>query len=249
MTIAGAIRLLVVDDHDIVRAGLTALFAGSETIELVGTASTAPEAVDKARRLAPDVVLMDLRLRDGTGVSACRDILAVRPATKVIFLTAYEDDLAAAAMLLSGAAGYLLKDLGYPSLLRAIESVAEGRSLRNKRTMTSVATQLRALASTPGMRRGDLSRQECRVLELVVAGKTNREIAGELGLSAKTVKNYLSNAFQKLHVARRAQAAALFSRRRTDPAPDPRARVISSPASAASTFDRGTGSSRRRRPL
>ena len=221
MTGNGAIRLLVVDDHDIVRAGLTALFAGSRTIELVGTAATAAEAVDALRRLVPDVVLMDLRLRDGSGVAACRDILVVRPATKVIFLTAYEDDLAAAAMLMGGAAGYLLKDLGYQSKLRAIESAAAGRPLGNKRTLTSVTTQLRALASTPGTRRSDLSPQECRVLELVVDGKTNREIAGELGLSAKTVKNYLSNAFQKLHVARRAQAAALFSRRRTDPAPGP----------------------------
>lgn len=245
MTITGTIRLLVVDDHDIVRAGLTALFAGSKTIELVGTASTEREAVDVARRLAPDVVLMDLRLRDGSGVSACRDILAVRPATKVIFLTAHEDDLAAAAMLLGGAAGYLLKDLGYPSLLRAIESVAAGRVLRHKRTMASVTTQLRALTRTPGMRRGDLSRQECRVLELVVDGKTNREIAGELGLSAKTVKNYLSNAFQKLHVARRAQAAALFSRRKTDPATGAGARAIPSPSPAVSSP--ATGSSRRRR--
>lgn len=217
MTATAPIRLLVVDDHDIVRAGLTTLFAGSRTIELVGAAATAREAVDTVRRLHPDVVLMDLRLRDGSGVSACLDILAVRPATKVIFLTAHEEELAAAATLLGGAAGYLLKDLGYPSLLREIEAVAAGRPLRNKRSMTSASHRLRALASTPGARRGDLSRQECRVLELVVAGKTNREIAGALGLSAKTVKNYLSNAFQKLHVARRAQAAALFSRRRTDP--------------------------------
>lgn len=217
MTINPAIRLLAVDDHDIVRAGLTSLFAGSKTIELVGTASGATEAVDAVRRLSPDVVLMDLRLREGSGVSACQDILAVRPATKVIFLTAYEDDLAAAAMLLGGAAGYLVKDLGYQSLLRAIESAAAGRPFRNKRTVTAATTQLRVLADTPGMRRGDLSRQECRVLELVVAGKTNREIARALGLSAKTVKNYLSNAFQKLHVARRVQAAALFSRRKTDP--------------------------------
>ncbi|HUR41771.1 MAG TPA: response regulator transcription factor [Verrucomicrobiae bacterium] len=205
------------DDHDIVRAGLTALFAGSKTIELVGTAASAKEAVDAVRRLKPDVVLMDLRLREGSGVSACQDILAVRPATKVIFLTAYEDDLAAAAMLLGGAADYLIKDLGYHSILLAIESAAAGHPFQNRRTVTSMTTQLRAMANTPGMRSGDLSAQECRVLELVVAGKTNREIASALGLSANTVKNYLSNAFQKLHVARRMQAAALFSRRKTDP--------------------------------
>lgn len=216
---AGRIRLLVVDDHDIVRAGLAALLTDSATIQLVGTAGTAADAVAAARRLAPDVVLMDLRLPDDTGVAACREILAIRPDTRVIFVTAYEDDLAAASALMGGAAGYLLKDLDYRALLRAIEAVADGRPIFDARTMQAVTARLREFADTPGRRRGDLSRQESRILRLVVEGKTNREIAEELGLSAKTVKNYLSNAFQKLHVARRAQAAAIFSRRKSDPKP------------------------------
>lgn len=207
------IRLLVVDDHEVVRAGLAALVTESGTIELAGTAGTAAAAVAAARRLSPDVVLMDLRLPDDSGITACREILSVRPATRVLFLTGYPDEEAAAATLLGGAAGYLLKDIGHRSLQRAIEAVADGHAIFDTRLLQAAAEQVRILLSPPETRRTtDLSPQECRVLELVVEGKTNRQIAAALELSAKTVKNYLSNAFQKLHVGRRSQAAAVFTR-------------------------------------
>lgn len=196
-----------------VRVGLSALLADSDLVELVGTANTAASAVEAARRMLPDVVLMDLRLPDDSGVVACREILSERPDVRVIFLSAYEDDLAATAALFGGAAGYLVKNLGHDSLLQAIKSAADGQVVFDGQTTPeSVSAQIREAVDTPGRRQSDLSPQERRVLELVVQGKTNRQIGEEMNLSTKTVKNYLSNAFQKLHVGRRAHAAALFSR-------------------------------------
>ena len=211
------IRLLIVDDHELVRAGLRALFDETGVIDVAGTAGTAAEAVTAARRLSPDVVLMDLRLPDDSGISACREILSQRPATRVLFLTAYADEEAAAATLLGGAGGYLLKDIGYQPLERAIEAVVGGQSILDSRMMQPTMRRIRGLLNVHGKRRRtDLSPQERRILQLVVQGKTNRQIGSALNLSAKTVKNYLSNAFQKLHVGPRAQAAAIFTRRQAD---------------------------------
>ena len=211
------IRLLIVDDHEVVRAGLRALFDEADAIDVAGTAGTAAEAIRAARRLSPDVVLMDLRLPDDSGISACREILSQRPATRVLFLTAYADEEAAAATLLGGAGGYLLKDIGYQSLERAIQAVAAGHSIIDSRMQQPTMQRIRALLGPGAKRRHtDLSPQERRILQLVVQGKTNRQIASALNLSAKTVKNYLSNAFQKLHVGRRAHAAAIFMRRQAD---------------------------------
>lgn len=211
------IRLLIVDDHEVVRAGLQTLLDESGAIDVVGTAGTAARAVAAARRLSPDVVLMDLRLPDDSGISACREILSFCPATRVLFLTAYADEEAAAATLLGGAGGYLLKDIGHRPLVRAIEAVVDGQSILDSRLLQPTMERLRSLLKpVERRRRTDLSPQESRVLELVVKGQTNRQIASALKLSTKTVKNYLSNAFQKLHVGRRAEAAAIFTRRQTD---------------------------------
>jgi two-component system, NarL family, response regulator DevR len=149
-------------------------------------------------------VLMDMRLPDGSGVDACREILSALPRTRVIFLTSYAEELAHVSTVLAGAAGYLLKDIAHEPLMEAIRAAAAGRPVNEPEATRLVAQRLR---QSPA-----LSKQEYRVLALVVDGKTNREIGAQLGLSEKTVRNYLSNAFQKLGVSRRSQAAAMFVR-------------------------------------
>ena len=166
--------------------------------------------------MEPDVVVMDLRLPDGTGLDACREILSADPTVRVLFLTSYSDDEAVLSTILAGAAGYVLKEIRQEALIHAIETVANGQSILDpKVTQTvvgQVATLTRQMRAAKATAKDDLSPQEARILDLVVEGKTNKEIAATLGLSAKTVKNYLSNAFQKLHVSRRSHAAVLFSR-------------------------------------
>lgn len=201
-----AIRVLLVDDHEMVRAGLQGLLSRSEDLDIVGEAASAAGAVEAAMRLAPDVVLMDMRLPDGSGVDACREILSALPRTRVIFLTSYAEELARVSTVLAGAAGYLLKDIAHEELVEAIRAAAAGKPVNEPEATQLVAQRLR---QSPA-----LSKQEYRVLALVVDGKTNREIGAELGLSEKTVRNYLSNAFQKLGVSRRSQAAAMFVRDR-----------------------------------
>lgn len=201
-----AIRVLLVDDHEMVRAGLHGLLSRSADLDIVGEAANAAQAVEAAVRLAPDVVLMDMRLPDGSGVDACREILSALPRTRVIFLTSYAEELARVSTVLAGAAGYLLKDIAHEQLVEAIRAAAAGRPVNEPEARQLVAQRLR---QSPA-----LSKQEYRVLALVVDGKTNREIGAELGLSEKTVRNYLSNAFQKLGVSRRSQAAAMFVRDR-----------------------------------
>jgi len=196
------LRLLLVDDHEVVRAGLRALLAGIEGIEVVGEAGSVAEAVREAARLAPEVILMDLRLSDGSGLDACREILSSAPHTRIVFLTSYSDEQAVMSTVLAGAAGYVLKDIGHRALVDAIRDAAAGRSILDPRLTEPVVKRVRTAEA--------LSGQEQRVLALVVEGRTNKEIAIALGLSDKTVKNYLSNAFQKLGISRRAQAAVLF---------------------------------------
>lgn len=203
------IRLLIVDDHQLVRAGLRALFAHVQDIEIIGEAASVAEAVEGAARLAPDVVLMDLRLPDGTGLDACREILSSAPDIRILFLTSYSDEQAVMSTVLAGAAGYLLKDIEYRALVGAIRDVAAGRPIMDPRVTEPMIGKLRRAEA--------LSAQERRVLELVVQGKTNKQIAIALALSEKTVKNYLSNAFQKLGISRRGEAAALLGTGRIPP--------------------------------
>ena len=205
------VRLLLVDDHEVVRLGLRTLFAKYERIRVIGEAGTAKDGVIEAKRLRPDVVLMDLRLPDGSGITACREIVSAAPDIRVLFLTSYSDEDAVRATVLAGAAGYLLKEIGGQALVDAIAAVAEGQSILDPRITQSVLNQLTG-AQLNAQREEELSPQERRVLAHVVEGKTNKQIAAALGLSDKTVKNYLSNAFQKLQVTRRSHAAVLFSR-------------------------------------
>jgi DNA-binding NarL/FixJ family response regulator len=209
------IRLMLVDDHEVVRLGLRALFGQTGDIEVVAEAGTVADAVKRAAQHRPDVVLMDLRLPDGTGVDACRDILAANPATRVLFLTSHSDEEAVLSTILAGATGYLLKEAGSQVLINAIELVHAGQSILDPRVTKLVLNRMSALATKAAGKesiKDPLSPQERRILALVVEGRTNKEIAKALGLSDKTVKNYLSNAFQKLHVGRRSHAAALYER-------------------------------------
>lgn len=217
LTEGKAIRLLLVDDHEMVRIGLRTLLGKVKTIQVVGEAGTAADALTEAVRLKPDVVLMDLRLPDGSGIDACREIRAACAATKVLFLTSYSEEDVVLASVVAGASGYLLKEIGGEALIRAIESVAAGQSIldpavtqRVLARMQSLTTQAAKVKKKEEEEEEQLSRQEQRVLALVAEGKTNKEIAAALDLSDKTVKNYLCNIFQKLRVSRRAQAAAKF---------------------------------------
>jgi DNA-binding NarL/FixJ family response regulator len=209
------IRLLLVDDHEVVRVGLRTLLSEHPEITIVGEAETMADSVRQALRWKPDVVLMDVRLPDGSGVAACRDILASCPATRVLFLTSYVDDDSVLAAVVAGAQGYLLKEIDSSALVGAIEAVAEGQSILDPIVTHRALTWIKGLGSnshTPPDAE-PLSPQEERVLALVAEGQTNKEIATSLRLSDKTVKNYLANIFQKLHLTRRTQAAAFFIKR------------------------------------
>jgi DNA-binding NarL/FixJ family response regulator len=214
------IRLMLVDDHEVVRLGLRALFSQTGRVEVVAEAGTVADAIERAAKHRPDLVLMDLRLPDGTGLDACRDILSANPGTRVLFLTSHSDEEAVTSTILAGAAGYLLKEIGSKALINAIETVYGGESILDPKVTRSVLNRMSLLATGVVARRANdekLSPQERRILGLVVEGKTNKEIAKALALSDKTVKNYLSNAFQKLNVRRRSQAAALFERDKMAP--------------------------------
>lgn len=210
------VRLLVVDDHDVVRVGLRALLSERPEFKIVGEARTMNEAIHKAVRLKPDVVLMDVRLPDGSGVEACREIVDVSPETRVVFLTSYADDDSILAAVVAGAHGYILKEIDSLTLVSAIQAVSDGQSILDPIVTQRALTWIRGLQSVRMATGGTepLSPQEERVLALVAEGKTNKEIATALRLSDKTVKNYLANIFQKLHISRRTQAAAFFIKRR-----------------------------------
>ena len=211
---------MLVDDHEVVRLGLRALFEQTKKIDVVAEAGTVADAIERAAKHRPDLVLMDLRLPDGTGLDACRDILSANPDTRVLFLTSHSDEEAVTSTILAGASGYLLKEIGSKALIDAIDTVYSGESILDPKVTKAVLNRMSLLATGAVARRATderLSPQERRILGLVVEGKTNKEIAKALELSDKTVKNYLSNAFQKLGVRRRSHAAALFERDKMAP--------------------------------
>ena len=208
------IRLLLVDDHEVVRVGLRTVLHNHHSITVVGEAGTKAAAVRAVKRLRPDIVLMDVRLPDGSGVEACRDILASHPTTRIIFLTSYADDESVLAAVLAGAQGYVLKNIDSIRLIRSIRTVSNGQSILNPALTQRALNWIKAWPEQNGPVRGQsLSPQEERVLALVADGLTNKEIAATMQLSDKTVKNYLANMFQKLHISRRAQAASFFVKR------------------------------------
>ena len=208
-----AIRLLVVDDHEVVRQGLVALLRRRPNLHVVAEAGTVAEAVEAARRLRPDLVVMDVRLPDGSGIEACREIHEHSPETRVVMLTSYPDEDAVLSAIVAGASGYLLKQVRSRDLITALETVARGESLLDPAVTGRVLERVRRIAT------GDqpdelaqLTAQERKVLALVAEGKTNKEIATEVYLSDKTVKNYVSSILTKLDLDRRAQAAAYLAR-------------------------------------
>jgi two-component system, NarL family, response regulator DevR len=209
------IRLLIVDDHKVVRLGLITMFSRHRGVQIVADVGTMAEAVEEARRLKPDVILMDVRLPDGSGIDACREIRTACPETQVLFLTSFADDDALLATVLAGAAGFLLKQADEVGVIHAVETVANGQSIMDPAVTNALFQRMRSFSDSEHTHAsGTLSPQEERVMILVVEGKTNKEIALNMGLSEKTVKNYLSNIFQKMQVSRRSQAAVLFERHR-----------------------------------
>ncbi|MET0516928.1 MAG: response regulator transcription factor [Nitrospiraceae bacterium] len=208
------IRILLVDDHEVLRIGLRTLFAETGGFDVVGEAGTMAGAIAEALRVKPDVVLMDVRLPDGSGIEACRTIRTSRPDTAVLFLTSFADDNAVLATILAGAVGFLLKEVSGEQLVSAVKTVAGGQSILDRGVAQRVLAHMHSMAGETDEDKSDpLSPQERRVLALVAQGLTNKEIAASLNLSDKTVGNYLSNIFQKLHVTRRTQAAMYYTQR------------------------------------
>jgi two-component system response regulator DevR len=212
------LRVMLVDDHEVVRDGIRALLDGTDDIVVCAEAGSVRAAVAEAERVLPDVIVMDVRLQDGSGIEATRDIRARRPQTQVLMLTSFADDEALFASIMAGAAGYVLKQIKGGDLVRAIRTVGSGESLLDPAVTKGVLDRLRKgkhLLKDEKLAR--LSPQEERILGLVAAGRTNKQIGEELRLAEKTVKNYVSSILAKLEVARRAEAAAYLARHTTLP--------------------------------
>jgi two-component system, NarL family, response regulator DevR len=206
------LRLLIVDDHEVVRIGLSAVLNLTPGMKVVGQAKSKADAITQCRRAKPDVVLLDIRLPDGSGIDAARDILSTHPETRVLFLTSFADEHTVLEAILSGAQGYLLKDIASTALVRAIKTVASGQPLMDPRLTTHAQSWLKSFSAGSGpSKRSLLSPQEQRILPLVAEGFTNKEIAQRLELSEKTVKNYLANMYSKLQIGRRSQIAAMYA--------------------------------------
>jgi len=210
----GNVAIMLVDDHEVVRMGLRTLLDRRQGFAVVAEAGTVVEAVIAARETHPDVIVMDIRLPDGNGVEACREIRGELPDTRVIMLTSYADDEAVYGSIMAGASGYLLKQTRGQNLAEAIERVARGESLLDPSVTEKVLARMRSLASGEGDELAALSAQEKKILALIAEGKTNKEIAKEVFLSDKTVKNYVSSILSKLNLRRRSEAAAFIAERR-----------------------------------
>lgn len=203
------LRILLVDDHEVVRLGLKTLLERHPDFEVVAEAGTAAEAVAKALHHKPDVVVMDIRLPGESGIDACRQITEKLPDAKVIMLTSYAEDEMLFAAIRAGAAGYVLKQIGGDELVRAIETVGRGEALIAPSLIKRVLAEVRRAAQREEAAAfADLTLQERQVLALIAEGKTNREIAQALFLGEGTVRNYVSSILSKLNVSNRAEAAA-----------------------------------------
>jgi two-component system response regulator DevR len=206
------LTLLIVDDHEVVRQGLAALLGRRPGFQVVAEAGTVAEAVAAARKFRPDLVVMDVRLPDGSGIEACREIRAEMPDTRVIMLTSYPDEDAVLSAIIAGASGYLLKQVRARDLVAALEAVGRGESLLDPAVTGRVLDRVRRIATTDHPDElAQLTSQEQKILLLVAEGKTNKQIAAEVFLSDKTVTNYVSSILAKLNLERRAQAAAYMA--------------------------------------
>jgi DNA-binding NarL/FixJ family response regulator len=202
-------RVMLVDDHEVVRLGLKALIERRPDMEVVAEASSGAEAITKSQAHRPDVIIMDIRLGGSSGIEACASISQLLPEVKIIMLTSYAEDEMLFAAIRAGAAGYVLKQAGGQEVIRAIETVSQGNSLLDPSLTERVFAEVRRAArAQESAAFSQLTEQERRVLLLVADGKTNREIAQELHLGQGTVRNYVSNILSKLGLSNRAEAAA-----------------------------------------
>jgi two-component system response regulator DevR len=208
------IRILLCDDHELVRRGLRSVLQGVPGYEVVAEAGDAEEALAAVEELHPDVVVMDVRLPARSGIEACRDIRSAHPDTRVLILTSYADDEALFSSIMAGASGFVLKQVRGADLVGAIREVAAGRSLLDPAVTARVLARLRG-GGTAGAGVADLTEQEGKILDLVAEGLTNRQIAEQVFLAEKTVKNYVSNILMKLGLSRRAEVAAFMARKRS----------------------------------
>jgi DNA-binding NarL/FixJ family response regulator len=207
---AGIIKLVIVDDHPVVRNGLRQVQQLEPRIRIVGEAATMLAAIETAGRLAPDVILMDVRLPDGDGIEACRRIKAVLPETRILFLTSFADSRFVLAAMEAGAEGYLLKESDAQRIVDAMRTVLKGGTVFDPVAARGMVTELRR-GGTPNPLES-LTGQERRLLAEVALGKTDKEVAAALQLTSKTARNYLDRIFAKLNVHTRTEAAMLYAR-------------------------------------
>jgi two-component system response regulator DevR len=208
------IRVLLCDDHELVRLGLRRLLESEPRISVVGEAGDADAALEEVARLKPAVVVMDVRMPGRSGIEACREIRSGFPETHVLMLTSFADDEALFTSIMAGASGYVLKQIRGNDLVGAIRQVAAGHSLLDPQVTERVLARLRGEVVTPGDIINDLTPQERKILALVAEGLTNRQIAERVHLADKTVKNYVSNILMKLGLERRAEVAAFVAKRK-----------------------------------
>ena len=201
------IKVFLLDDHEIVRRGLRELLEAEPDLEVVGESGLAQEAARRIPALRPDVAIFDVRLPDGSGIDACREVRSVDPSIKALMLTSYDDDSALAAAMLAGASGFLLKDIKGNGLVDAIHAVAAGENLMDQARVEQVRKQWSAPDAGVDPRLRQLTPQERRILDHVAAGMTNRQIGEAMFLAEKTVKNYVTSVLAKLGMERRTQAA------------------------------------------
>jgi len=207
-------RVLLVDDHEVVRGGLKAMLEAHDDLEVVAEAGTVADAISRARTFEPDVVVMDVRLPDGSGVEACREIRSRLPDVSVLMLTSFSDDQALFDSIMAGAAGYVLKQVRGADLVDSIRRVGAGESILDPGITARVLDRIRNPKQDEDPRLARLTPTEVRIVEMIADGLTNREIAERIHLAEKTVKNYVSSILGKLEVARRAEAAAYLADRR-----------------------------------
>ena len=205
------IRVYLLDDHEVVRDGLRFLLERTDDIEVVGEAGSAAEATARIPALRPHVAILDARLPDGSGIEVCRNVRAVDPSINALILTSYDDDEALFAAIMAGASGYILQETRSHDLVEAIRHVAAGRSLIDPALTAKVLERVRnGPATAPEL--ADLTDQELKLLGHIAQGLTNRQIAEQMFLAEKTVKNYVSNILSKLGLERRTQAAVLAAK-------------------------------------
>lgn len=210
-----ATRVFVVDDHEVIRRGIAAMIGSTSDLELIGEAASAGEALARAPHAAPDVAILDVRLRDGNGVELCRELRSCLSTLRCLMLTSYDDQQALMDAVLAGADGFVLKEVVGAELLDSIRTVAAGESLLNPRKTEAMLAMLRREQQQADPLR-ELTSREREVLEHIGAGSTNREIAQRMHLAEKTIKNYVSQMLSKLAMRHRSEAAVLATELRLE---------------------------------